>query len=599
MECAPSKKKESFSADRSKPSMFQRKRILVVGSDKIAMKICDELVADGRPVHRLESLDRAGSNLRSAGTLILADLAGNPDELIQQVAALCRSRPVRRPPLRLILVRNGEKTGSPFAIPEEACLTLETFSAEAEAARALLARWPPHRGMDPLYGQIPHILFAGFADPAPALLLHTLRLIHYGDTQPVISLADEDPEALREQLMTAYPQAGQFCRLRFIYLEDTELGDAPPVTGAFVCLPSPDQGLTTARNLALAIARAQRVTPLIHLEIGDTIPAGCPGDWDGQLVPFSWLHEACNPKVLLDGRGDELARVIHEHYSDSIAAQGRDPDAEPAGRSWERLDTSYRNASRHQADHLQAKLAILDCRAVREELVESFTFAPLEAERLAVVEHKRWAADRYLDGWTYASERNNARKHHPQLIPYADLSEPMKDLDRFAVRLAPTLLARSGRGLVRMLVVAVVEPQEGCRTDRRLERLADQALRRLVGRYPDRSLVLASTLESEASRLVVHRAVDEFEAGLFLLSPRPLPEALSAQPGEQARRHLLALAARAERRICLPGAGEPKRWFARRAEIRLILGRGLEAEKPGKKVRLDPAKGLPDWSFEY
>ena len=589
-----------FPADRAKPPMFQRKRILVVGSDKIAIKICDELVADGRPVSQVESLNRAAPYLRSTQTLVLADLAGNPDELVQQVAALCRTRPARHRPLRLILVRNGgEISGSPLTIPGGSHLPVETFDPEAEAARALLARWPPHSEMDPPYGQVPHILFAGLAAPAPALLVQTLRLFHYGDAQPVITLADEDPEALREQVLAAYPQAGQFCRLRFIDLEDTGLGDAPPVTGAFVCLTSPDQGLTTARNLALAIARAQRVTPLIHLEIGDTIPAAGPGDWDGQLVPFSWLHEACNPKVLLDGRGDELARVIHEHYRDSIAAQGRDPDAEPAGRSWERLDTSYRNASRHQADHLQAKLAILDCRAVREELVESFTFAPLEAERLAVVEHKRWAADRYLDGWTYAPERNNARKQHPQLIPYDDLSEPMKDLDRFAGRLAPTLLARSGRGLVRMLVVAVVEPQVGCRTDRRLERLADQALRRLVGRYPDRSLVLASTLESEASRRVVHRAVYEFEAGLFLLCPRPLPEVLSAQPGEQARGDLLALAARAERRICLPGAREPERWFARRAEIRLILGRDPEAEKPGKQVRLDPARGLPDWSFEY
>ena len=123
-------------------------------------------------------------------------------------------------------------------------------------------------------------------------------------------------------------------------------------------------------------------------------------DWDGQVMPFSWLRDACQPEVLLDHQGDELARVIHDHYQDSIAAQGRDPSEEPAGRPWEALPASYRNANRHQADHLWAKLAVTDCRAVPEELVESFAFAPLEGERLAIIEHARWAADRYLDGWS-------------------------------------------------------------------------------------------------------------------------------------------------------------------------------------------------------
>ena len=76
-----------------------------------------------------------------------------------------------------------------------------------------------------------------------------------------------------------------------------------------------------------------------------------------------------------------------------------------------------------------------DCQAVPESQVESFAFAPVEVERLAVIEHGRWAADRWLDGWSYAPTRDNARKHHPQLIPYQQLSGPMKDLDRFAVRL--------------------------------------------------------------------------------------------------------------------------------------------------------------------
>jgi hypothetical protein len=175
----------------------------------------------------------------------------------------------------------------------------------------------------------------------------------------------------------------------------------------------------------------------------------------------------------------------------------------------------------------------------------------------------------------------------------------MKDLDRFAVRLAPTLLARSGRGLVRMLMVAVAEPREDHSASRRLQPLVDEVLRRLVRRYPDRSLVLASTLEGEASRLVVRRALEELGAGLYLLCPRPLPDTVAAQPIERERRSLLELAARAERRIALPGAGGPEAWFAQRAEIRLLFGTETGARAPAKRVRLDPGTGRVEWNFEY
>ena len=353
------------------------------------------------------------------------------------------------------------------------------------------------------------------------------------------------------------------------------------------------------RTLAQQLAADQGVSPPILLEVGDETPTGTLADWDGQTFPFSYLDEACRPAVLFDGLGDELARTIHESYTDSIAAQGRDPEREPAGRPWSQLTASYRDANRHQADHLWAKLAVMDCRAVQEERVESFTFAPLEAEQLAVIEHLRWAADRHLDGWSYAPVRDNARRHHPQLIPYPALSEPMKDLDRFAVRGVPTLLARSGLGVVRMLIAAITPPAADCPADARLELLALRVLERLVARYPDRSLVIAAQLAEPASRLVARLALERAGAGLFLLCGRPLTETLAAQPDETARLDLLALVTRAERRIALPGAGELDRWIEQRAGIRLCMGPVATAPGTVKHVMLDPVTGRTDWGFEY
>jgi hypothetical protein len=374
-----------------------------------------------------------------------------------------------------------------------------------------------------------------------------------------------------------------------------------------VCLPDAEgEGVDTVRQLARDLADIQGVSPPILFEIGlphevgTATARGRIEDWDGQIIPVSYLREACRPAVLLDGRGDEVARTIHDHYRDSIAAQGRNPDGEPAGQPWELLATSYRQANRHQADHVWAKLAVTDARAVPEEMVDSFVLTPLEVERLAVIEHERWAADRHLDGWSYAPERDNQLKHHPQLIPYADLSEPMKDLDRFAVRGLPTLLARQGLGILRLLIVGIPQPAAGCPGGMRLRRLADQALDRLVARYPDRALVLASTLTDRRSRELVRQAMErEPGVGLFLLLPRPLGHVLADLADPHDRRGFLMLAARAERRIGLNGETELTTWLAARADISLILGDRVPAGTVEKRVRLDPDGSGLDWNFEY
>lgn len=52
------------------------------------------------------------------------------------------------------------------------------------------------------------------------------------------------------------------------------------------------------------------------------------------------------------------------------------------------------------------------------------------AERLAENAHDVWALGRLRDGWRYGPTRNDERKEHPDLVPYAELSETEKEYDR-------------------------------------------------------------------------------------------------------------------------------------------------------------------------
>jgi len=56
------------------------------------------------------------------------------------------------------------------------------------------------------------------------------------------------------------------------------------------------------------------------------------------------------------------------------------------------------------------------------------------SERLAAHVHDLWIDRRTRDGWTYGPRRDDGRRQHPGLVPYAELSESEKDVDRQVAR---------------------------------------------------------------------------------------------------------------------------------------------------------------------
>lgn len=54
-------------------------------------------------------------------------------------------------------------------------------------------------------------------------------------------------------------------------------------------------------------------------------------------------------------------------------------------------------------------------------------------EQLAENAHDHWAARRMSEGWVWGPVRDDAAKTHPDLVPYAELSEDEKEYDRQTV----------------------------------------------------------------------------------------------------------------------------------------------------------------------
>lgn len=70
-------------------------------------------------------------------------------------------------------------------------------------------------------------------------------------------------------------------------------------------------------------------------------------------------------------------------------------------------------------------------------------------ETLARNTHDVWARRRISGGWKYGSRQDAKQKKHPDLVPYDELSETEKQLDRDTVTEVLKVLVALGYGLKR------------------------------------------------------------------------------------------------------------------------------------------------------
>lgn len=70
-------------------------------------------------------------------------------------------------------------------------------------------------------------------------------------------------------------------------------------------------------------------------------------------------------------------------------------------------------------------------------------------EILAEGVHDQWAAGRLKDGWRYGPERDDQKKLHPCLVPYADLPESEKEYDRHTALATLKMIQDAGYKIIK------------------------------------------------------------------------------------------------------------------------------------------------------
>lgn len=246
---------------------------------------------------------------------------------------------------------------------------------------------------------------------------------------PMVSVtASPDGQAAWAQWMARHPllvtgsgvfEADQQPKLMFLA---SDVVSDRPVTRHIVAQANDDATITSALDIASWCARCDGPCAPVQ----PVIVTGSEGDWLTDITDLAMLDPIClgtprSARTIAARAEDEAAAKIHQAY----AAQFGDPD-NVASVPWQNLAETFVHANRATADHR----AIKQWDAAQALAGGMDKLALIDA--LAVVEHRRWSAERLLDGWT-PGDRDNARQRHPNLVPWAVLTEADRVKDRAQV----------------------------------------------------------------------------------------------------------------------------------------------------------------------
>jgi hypothetical protein len=135
---------------------------------------------------------------------------------------------------------------------------------------------------------------------------------------------------------------------------------------------------------------------------------------------------------------------MHEQFRADRMARGAQPADAPTLASWADLDHEARELSYAAVDGLALQLAGVGLVAEplrRKTADASAAFTPEITERLARAEHDRWCAWRTRQGWQHGTVRDDDTRRHPDLVPWEELPEDRRQIDRDRVTALKPVLA--------------------------------------------------------------------------------------------------------------------------------------------------------------
>lgn len=335
---------------------------------------------------------------------------------------------------------------------------LRVLSPDRLAARAVHDGYPPFAAARRLGHRRIHALFLGGGAAVQAIVADLLigSPTSFLD-RPRITIVDLRPDEQRLWYDLHMPEIGRVADLRFVAGHSADppwmapidrlraLAEDDPITVAYLCGDGCQDALRAALAFDDLAEREGWDIGWIFFREHDGRAAEFAEIAGGRLRPLGTGDQIADSLGLLGGEAGRLARRLHDAYRASA------PEQASANVPWEALPQHLREANHAGLAHLPAKLesagvSLAPWFAARRRLdgdARLSAFPDLGADRpllmrLAELEHERWMVERLLAGWRHGAVRDDHRRIHPDLVPFAELSAHAQGYD---VNVVLTLLA--------------------------------------------------------------------------------------------------------------------------------------------------------------
>lgn len=457
---------------------------------------------------------------------------------------------------------------------------LHVFSAPQISVRKLLRERPMNACRVP--GRTaPNLWVFGAGVLAEELVLNFLRLGCYLHGQaPSVAVIDRDAATFKSAFADHWGQSARVANVKFETV-GAELGETlyerlVSTTGLpnAVWFTGPDDAanLAAAVQLCSAFEGAGRPTPPLYVRqlTGADADARTTLDVHPWLIPFGSASEAAT-ELLYGEKLDGMARMTHERYVREALERGGRLGERRSLVHWAELPLDLKDDNRNVADHHFVKLVDTGC-SLEPGGGGTFEWSPSEVEGLSRAEHERWVVQRELAGWRLAPVRDDSRKLHPDLVPWKDLGDARRQLDRDVVLQVPALFGAIGQGVHRELPVHVSGPRAPWAFTPSFEAAVVPLLRRIASASEATVPRIWLTNDSAMAWRVAELWLET--SGLLGLElHEPAARVLASQPTEAARSRVRSVL-RGATRIVFTGGRER----AERVGPRLLLsidGQGL------------------------
>jgi hypothetical protein len=434
----------------------------------------------------------APANVKDAGLVVIG--TGSDERNLMLARAVTRERSGRQTDRQIILTIDDAGLAERCARDEDIARPkngddLLVFNRSTLAARSLLRRTPFSDLALAANQPRVHLILAGFSETAQEVVIQFLRLSSCrGLGKPLIDIIAPDRDVVIGRMLGRSPNLSHALGFGL----PKEVGHAPLAWAveirvhaglptsilfdqklrsdlfidrptAFV-IASDDATENVRTGLALKqhmqIDKSFRAPVFLHMPSRNSLEALMRAYDDGTgrsrrgalsemplatsleevIEPFGALDELCNLESL-GGDRERMAAILHRGYVDKRTKSDSNSRADnPTMRPWSELGETYRQASRRSIDHLPIKLLSIGAKTWWDpqsvsELATAIGDAAI-MEDLARLEHDSWRIDRELDGWRFATARDNKLLLHTDLVDYADLKEESRMYNCEIVRAA-------------------------------------------------------------------------------------------------------------------------------------------------------------------